>query len=54
MFWIGIFSVELRWLARSVSSFCDFQKMTFRDSTAILSYLTRENLVFLNILIKEY
>ena len=32
--------------ARSVSSFCDFRKMTFRDLTAFFSFLTRENLVF--------
>ena len=32
--------------ARSVSSFCDFRKMTFRDLTAFLSFLTRENIVF--------
>ena len=41
MFWIG----RLRG-ARSVSSFCDFRKMTFRDLTTFFSFLTRENLVF--------
>ena len=44
MFWIG----HLRG-ARSVSSFCDFRKMTFPDLTAIFSFLMRENLVFLKI-----
>ena len=41
MFWIG----RLRG-ARSVSSFCDFRKITFRDLTAFFSFLMRENLVF--------
>ena len=41
MFWIG----RLRG-ARSVSSFCDFRKMTFCDLTAFFSFLKRENLVF--------
>ena len=41
MFWTG----SLRG-ARSVSSFCDFQKMTFRDLTAFFSFLIWENLVF--------
>ena len=41
MFWIGC----LRG-ARSVSSFCDFQKMAFGYLTAFLSFLTQENLVF--------
>ena len=41
MFWIG----RLRG-ARSVSSFCNFRKITFRDLTAFISFLMRENLVF--------
>ena len=32
--------------ALSVSSFCDFRKMTFLDLTAFFSFLTGENLVF--------
>ena len=32
--------------AHSVSSFCDFQKITFRDLTEFFSFLSRENLVF--------
>ena len=32
--------------ARSVSSFCDFRNMTFRDFTVFFSFLMRENLVF--------
>ena len=41
MFWVGC----LRG-ARSVSSFRDFRKMTFRDLTAYFSFLTRKNIVF--------
>ena len=41
MFWIGC----LRG-ARSVSSFCDFRKITFRDFTGLFSFLTQENLLF--------
>ena len=41
MFWIG----RVRG-ARSVSSFCDFRKMTFRDLTEFFSFLMRENGVF--------
>ena len=37
MFWID----RLRG-ARSVSSFCDFRKITFRDLTAYFSFLMRE------------
>ena len=32
--------------ARSVSSICDFQKITFRDLTAFFSFLLQENIVF--------
>ena len=48
MFWIGC----LRG-ARSVSSFCDFQKMTFRDLTAF-SPFWHEKIFFSDILFKEY
>ena len=42
MFWIG----RLRG-ARSVSSFCDFRKMTFRDLTAFFSFFeARKSCVF--------
>ena len=41
MFWIGRLCG-----ARSVSSFCDFQKITFRDLTAFSSFLMQENLMF--------
>ena len=49
MFWIGCLHG-----ARSVSSFCHFRKMTFRDLTSFFSFSTRENLVFSDIRIKEY
>ena len=51
MFWIG----RLRG-ARSVSSFCNFRKITFRDLTTFLSFLMRENVfqIFLLRSIKAY
>ena len=48
MFWIGCVRG-----ARSVSSFCDFRKMTFRDLTVLFSFLMRENLVFQIFLLKS-
>ena len=41
MFWIGCVRG-----ARSVSSFCDFWKMTSRDLTVLFFFLMQENLVF--------
>ena len=49
MFWIGC----LRG-ARSVSSFCDFRKITFRDLTAFSPFWHEKILCFSDILIKEY
>ena len=49
MFWIG----HLRG-ARSVSSFCDFRKMTFHDLTHFLLFEAIKSGVFSDILIKEY
>ena len=45
MFWIGCLrGSSLK--AHSVSSFCDFRKITFHDLTSFFSILARENLVF--------
>ena len=41
MFWIGC----LRG-ARSVSSFCDFRKITFRNLTAFLFFLKQKKIFF--------
>ena len=38
-----------RWAVSAI-----FEKITFRDLTAFFSFLMRENLVFSDILIKEY
>ena len=49
MFWIG----HVRG-ARSVSSFCDFRKMTFRDLTKFSPFWCEKILCFSDILLKEY
>ena len=48
MFWIG----RLRG-ARSVSSFCDFRKMTFRDLTAFPPFWCKKILCFSDVLIYQ-
>ena len=45
--------VHTELLAWEVSSFCDFWKMTC-DFTLFYSFLTKENIIFLDMLGKEY
>ena len=52
--WIAIEWIGCLHGARSVSSFCDFRKMTFRDLTAFSPYWRKKILCFSDILIKEF
>ena len=49
---LAIVRTELR--AREASSFCDFWKMTFCDFTYFIIFLTKANIIFLDVLGKEY
>ena len=40
--------------AREASSFCAFWKITFCDFTLFYSFLTKANIIFLDVLGKEY
>ena len=49
---LAIVRTELR--AWEASSFCDFWKITFCDFTFLNYFLTKANIIFLDVLGKEY